>query len=53
MVGPNKVSITVSPEVVRNPPRIPPRYNTASELQREVKPGEENVFDFDLTTDRK
>jgi hypothetical protein len=52
-VGPNKVSITVSPEVVRNPPRIPPRYNTASELSVEVMPGEDNVFDFDLTTGKE
>jgi hypothetical protein len=52
-VGPNKVSITVSSEVVRNPPRIPPRYNTETKLEREVKAGEDNVFDFPLTTDTK
>jgi hypothetical protein len=52
-VGLNKVSITVSSEVVRNPPRIPPRYNTATKLEREIIPGEDNVFDFQLTSDAK
>ena len=31
-------------------PRIPTRYNTKSELEADVKPGE-NVFDFKLTSD--
>jgi hypothetical protein len=52
-VGPNTVSITVSSELVRNPPRIPAHYNTASALKIEVKPGEDNVFDFPLTSETK
>lgn len=29
---------------------VPPRYNAQSELTREVKDGEQNQFDFELTT---
>ena len=29
---------------------IPAKYNTQSELTKEVKPGEENVIDFELTS---
>ena len=50
LVGQHTVRISVSREIVRNPPQIPARYDTQSELRREVKVGEENVFDFDLTT---
>jgi hypothetical protein len=35
------------------PQPLPARYNTASELREEVKAGEDNVFDFALTTDAK
>lgn len=52
IVGPHTVRISVSHELVRNPPNIPPRYNTQSELRYEIKPGTENVFDFDLKTDK-
>lgn len=52
IVGQHTVRIKVSPEVVRNAPRIAPRFNTKSELRREVKP-EQNVFDFDVTTTGK
>jgi hypothetical protein len=31
------------------PPALPARYNTASELRQEVKAGEDNVINFDLT----
>jgi hypothetical protein len=48
IVGTHTVRIYVSPEVVPNPPKIPPQYDTQSELQREVKAGEDNVFDFDI-----
>ena len=48
MVGTHTVRIFVSPEVVPNPPKIPAHYDTQSELRREVKAGEDNVFDFDL-----
>jgi hypothetical protein len=51
-VGQNIVQIRVSKEVVRNPPRIAARFNTKSELRREVKAGQ-NEFDFDVTTDGK
>jgi hypothetical protein len=52
LVGEHTVLITVSPEVVRNPPPIPARYNTQSELRREVKPNQENVFEFVLTSEK-
>ena len=51
-VGQNTVRIAVSPEVVRKPPRIAARFNTKSDLHREVKPGQ-NEFDFDVTTEAK
>jgi hypothetical protein len=52
VVGPHTVHISVSNEVVKNPPPIAARFNTQSELQREVKPGD-NEFDFDVTTENK
>ena len=52
IVGPHTVRIWVSPEVVRNPPIIAARFDTKSELRREVKPGD-NEFDFDVTTEAK
>ena len=51
-VGSNTVQITISPDVVSNPPNIPARYNSESELTKEVKPGQ-NEFNFDLTTNEK
>lgn len=50
MVGQHTVRITVSAELVRNPPRLLPRFNTQSDLRREVKPGQ-NSFDFEVTAD--
>ena len=35
------------------PQPLPARYNTASELRKEVKAGEDNVIDLELTTDAK
>ena len=52
MVGPHTVRIWVSPEVVRNPPIIAARFDTKSELVREVK-SSDNEFDFDVTTEGK
>jgi hypothetical protein len=52
LVGQHTVRIRVSSEVVENPPNIPERYNTATELHREVKAGP-NEFNFDLTTAEK
>lgn len=52
LVGSNTVRITISSDVVPNPPTIPLRYNSESELKKEVKPGP-NEFNFDLTTNEK
>jgi hypothetical protein len=51
-VGQNLVQIAVSREVVHNPPKIAAKFNSKSELHREVKPGP-NEFDFDVTTEAK
>ena len=51
-VGQNTVQIRVSRELVRNPPHIAARFNSQSELRREVKAGQ-NEFDFDVTTEGK
>ena len=51
-VGTNKVKISTY-EVIDNshsiPEKVPTKYNSASELQAEVKSGS-NTFDFDLST---
>jgi hypothetical protein len=52
IVGQHTVRITVSSEVVQDPPNIPARYNTATELHQEVKPGP-NEINFDLSTAEK
>jgi hypothetical protein len=52
MVGSNTVRITISSDVVANPPNIPARYNTETELTKEVKSGP-NEINFDLTTNEK
>src|SRR5436190_1919854 len=51
-VGQHVVHISVSPNVVPNPPKIAARFDSKSELHREVKPGD-NEFDFDVTTEAK
>jgi hypothetical protein len=51
-VGKNIVRIRVSRELVRNPPQIAARFNSQSELHREVK-ADENEFDFDVTIESK
>jgi hypothetical protein len=53
LVGQHTVQISVSHELVRNPPTIAPRYNSQSELRADVIPNTENVFDFDLTSAAK
>jgi hypothetical protein len=53
LVGNHTVRITVSREIVRNPPRILPEYNTQSTLKVEVKSGENNEFDFDVKAEAK
>jgi hypothetical protein len=50
-VGSNTVQITISSDVVSDPPNIPARYNTASELKKEVKSGP-NEINFELTSDK-
>jgi hypothetical protein len=52
IIGQHSVRISVSAENVKNPPIIAARFDTKSELHREVKPGD-NEFDFDVTTERK
>jgi len=48
-LGSNTVRITISPDVVPNPPNIPARYNAESKLTKEIKSGQ-NEFNFELTT---
>jgi hypothetical protein len=52
VVGMHRVQIWVSPDIVPHPPIIAARFDTKSELRRDVKP-EENEFDFDVTTEGK
>ena len=51
-VGQNLVQIRVSRELVRNPPIIAAKFNSKSELHREIKAGQ-NEFDFDVTVEGK
>jgi hypothetical protein len=51
-VGQNTVQIRVSRELVHKPPNIAAKFNSKSELRREVKAGQ-NEFDFDVTTEGK
>jgi hypothetical protein len=60
LIGRHSVRIRMDTEVlddggklVQRPQAIPPRYNSDTELKREVKAGEDNVFDFDLKSDGK
>jgi hypothetical protein len=52
IVGMNQVIILEDTQKTHAPQRIPPRYNQNSELQTEVKPGD-NEINFDLTTKPK
>jgi hypothetical protein len=45
--GEHSVRIDFTSGIVSNPPKIPPRYNTQSELKEEVKSGQ-NEFNFEL-----
>jgi hypothetical protein len=51
-IGTNRVTILEDTLVTHKPQRVPARYNQESELERDVKPGD-NVIDFDLTTKAK
>ncbi|MEX2170338.1 MAG: carboxypeptidase-like regulatory domain-containing protein [Pirellulales bacterium] len=37
-------------KITNRPQIVPPRYNDSSELRREVRSDEDNVFDFELTS---
>jgi hypothetical protein len=52
IVGEHTVRISVSREIVKNPPIIAKQFDTQSKLRREVKSGD-NEFDFDVTTEKK
>ena len=52
LLGQHTVRITVERSLVPNPPHIAARFNSQSELRREVKAGQ-NEFDFDVTTEGK
>jgi hypothetical protein len=52
IVGRHTVHIEVSSELVKNPPPIPARYASQSELHPEVQRGD-NELNFDLTSDPK
>jgi hypothetical protein len=51
-IGMNQVTILEDTKRTNHPQRVPPRYNQNSELQQEVKPGD-NEINFDLTTKPK
>jgi hypothetical protein len=52
IVGMHSVRISVSAENVKHPPIIAKKFDTETELHREVKAGD-NEFDFDVTTEKK
>jgi hypothetical protein len=51
-VGPNRVTVLPGPDPFPRGLVIPPRYNSESKLQADVKSGP-NEFNFDLTTEEK
>lgn len=51
-IGTYRVTIAEDTAATHGPQRVPARYNEKSDMQREVKPGD-NEFDFDLTTAEK
>jgi hypothetical protein len=60
MIGWHIVRIQLDTEIsgsngkaTQRPKSLPARYNTRSELRREVQPGENNVIDFELTSAAK
>ncbi len=53
LVGQHLVRIAVNTDITHGPQTVPPRYNTQSELKREVELGKQNVIDFELTSDKK
>jgi hypothetical protein len=51
-IGTNQVTILEDILITHRPQRVPARYNQESELQRDVKPGD-NLIDFELKTEGK
>jgi hypothetical protein len=51
-IGQHTVRIGFTSGIVRDPPNIPARYNTQSEVRKEVKAGQ-NDIDFDLKSESK
>jgi hypothetical protein len=51
-IGTSRVTILEDTQVTHHPQRVPARYNEKSNLEREVKAGD-NEFNFDLTTEGK
>ena len=52
LVGKHTVRIMTVTEITQAPQLVPARYNTETELHKEVKSGE-NKIDFELTTVKK
>jgi hypothetical protein len=52
IIGMNTVRISTVTKITGGAQLVPARYNTATELRREVKPGT-NTFDFELKTNDK
>jgi hypothetical protein len=40
-------------KAIHRPQLLPARYNTQTELRKEVKPGEKNEIDFELKSDTR
>ncbi len=51
-IGTNRVTILEDTQMTHRPQRVPARYNQNSELDCEVKSGD-NEFNFDVTTESK
>jgi hypothetical protein len=52
-VGQNRVTILLDAYKAPKGLTIPPSYNSESKLQADVKPGQNNEFNFDLKTEAK
>ena len=53
LVGKHTVRITASHELMRNPPNLPAKFNSSSELTYEVKSGKNDDANFDVTSEGK